>query len=210
MKVRILGCLAGAVALAAVASGCDGDSKEIVITQSPTVAATATAARTATAGATSTARATSTVAPTASSGRAATVTPATASATPTSPAAPAGYSTSCAAGYPWGVTVSGPFVCIDSPASGAQLASSVLLKGYAGGSFENNLVVEIQDGNGVPLGQTSLTYTSPDVGMPGSWQLTLPVPPGQPTGAPGRIVARFNSPRDGAVVASDSIDISFP
>lgn len=201
--IRYLGGLALLVLLAAFISACDEDDPEIIITVSPTPAAPS---GTATPAATSTLVATSTVA--ASSTAAATRTPA---ATSTSaPGAPAGYTTSCAAGYPWGQTAAGPFVCIQSPTGGLTLGSTVELSGYAGGSFENSVVIEVRDENDVPLAQRPLTYSSPEVGTPGSWQVTLPVPPGQPSDSPGRIVAFFGSPRDGGIVALDSIEVRFP
>jgi hypothetical protein len=188
------------VLLAAVATSCDGGEPEIVVTLTPTPASTITV--TATSTVTSTATTTSTATSTAT-------TPATATGTST-PSAPAGYSTSCAAGYPWGQVVTGPFVCIQSPISGITLGSSVQLSGYAGGSFENNVVVALRDENNATLVNQPLTYTAPGVGMPGSWQVTLSVPSGPPSNSPGRIVVYFTSPRDGQVVALDSIEVRFP
>ncbi len=182
---------------AALLIACD-DEQEIVLTPPATPAMSVTASTTPTTAptATSTAIATSTV---------------IASPTPTSTStAPAGYSTSCAAGYPWGQIVTGPFVCIQSPISGVTLGVSVSLSGYAGGSFENNVVIALRDENNATLLQQALTYTSPNPGMPGSWLLTLAVPPGQPSNSPGRIIAYFTSPRDGQVVALDSIEVRFP
>ncbi len=106
--------------------------------------------------------------------------------------------------------MTGPFVCIQVPISGITLGSSVQLSGYAGGSFENNVVIALRDENNATLVQQALTYTSPDAGMPGSWQLTLAAPSGQPSNSPGRIIAYFTSPRDGQVVALDSIEVRYP
>jgi hypothetical protein len=200
--VRYLGSLALLVLLAGIISACDEDDPEIILTVSPTRAATGSA--TPTPAATNTARPSSTA--TATATPRATNTPAATSA----PAAPAGYTTSCAAGYPWGQTLSGPFVCIESPAGVSTLGSTVALSGYAGGSFENSVVIEIRDENDVPIAQQPLTYTAPEIGTPGSWQVTLPMPPGQPSGAAGRIVAFFGSPRDGGILALDSIEVRFP
>lgn len=164
--------------------------------------------------ATATATATSTIVATPSATATPTGTPfatSTPSPTPTSTSgAPAGYSTSCAAGYPWGQTVTGPFVCIQFPNSGITPTGNVQLSGYAGGSFENNVVVALRDQNNATLLQQPLTYTAPDVGKPGTWQTTVPLPPGPPSGSPGRIVVYFTSPRDGQVVALDSIELRFP
>jgi hypothetical protein len=106
--------------------------------------------------------------------------------------------------------VSGPFVCIQSPNSGITLGNTVQVTGYAGGSFENNVVIAIRDENNVTLAQQAVAYLAPGAGMPGTWQFTSPVPPGQPANAPGRIVAYFESPRDGGVVVLDSIEMRFP
>jgi hypothetical protein len=122
--------------------------------------------------------------------------------------APSGYATSCAAGYPWGRQVTRAFVCIEAPNSGSMVTrgQSVVVRGYAGGSFENNVVVELHDANGnVPV-KEPITYTAPDVGMPGFWETRVPMPVGVPLG-PARIVAYFASPRDGGIVALASVEL---
>lgn len=185
------------LAVATLLAACGGDERsESTVTATSTPSATATATGT----------------PVATTSATATPTPtATPSATATSTAtAPAGYTTSCAAGYPWGQVVTGPFVCIQFPNSGITPTSSVALSGYAGGSFENNVVVALRDENNATLLQQSLTYTSPDAGKPGSWQTNVPLPPGQPSNSPGRIIVYFTSPRDGQVIALDSIELRFP
>ena len=106
--------------------------------------------------------------------------------------------------------VTGPFVCIQTPISGVTVGTSLALTGYAGGSFENNIVIALRDENNLTLVSQSLTYTSPDVGKPGTWAVTIAVPPGQPSNSPGRVVAYFASPRDGLVVGFDSIEIRYP
>jgi hypothetical protein len=121
---------------------------------------------------------------------------------------PSGYAASCAAGYPWGRQVTRAFVCIEAPQSGTTVTrgQSVMIRGYAGGSFENNVVVELHDANGnVPV-KEPLTYTAPDVGMPGFWEIRVLVPVGMPLG-PARIVVYFASPRDGGIVALASVEL---
>lgn len=50
------------------------------------------------------------------------------------------------------------------------------------------------------------TYVAPDVGMPGFWQLIFTLPAsGQPSDA--RVIAYFDSPRDGSRVTEASVDI---
>lgn len=139
---------------------------------------------------------------------------ATASATPTTlPTGPAGYATSCAGAIPWGKQVTQPFVCIDFPAKGASVSrgGGIVVRGYAGGSFENNVVVEVRTVTAsgalsAPVVQKPKTYTAPDVGMPGFWTVDLAIPAGQPASA--RVIAHFDSPKDGARVAEASVDIT--
>lgn len=133
---------------------------------------------------------------------------------PAGPTPPAGYATSCASGAPWGVQVKKLFVCIDEPKAGASVAQggTLVVRGYAGGSFENNVVVEVRlvDAAGRlaadTIAFTPLTYVATDMGMPGFWQAIFTLPAGgQPSKA--RVIAHFESPRDGARVAEASVDI---
>lgn len=146
---------------------------------------------------------------------------ATASATPTAfptapagPTPPAGYATSCAATYPWGKQVAKAFVCIEQPTKGANVTrgSTLVVRGYAGGSFENNVVVEVRtvDASGalaaVPLALKPTTSVATDMGMPGFWTVELAIPAGPASNA--RVIAHFESPKDGARVAEASVDIA--
>lgn len=105
------------------------------------------------------------------------------------------------------------FVCIEQPTRGTSVTrgSPLTVRGYAGGSFENNVVVEVWlvNASGVmasgTLVQMPVTYVAPDSGMPGFWQAVFNIPAGQPSNA--RRVAHFESPRDGARVAEASVDI---
>jgi hypothetical protein len=83
---------------------------------------------------------------------------------------------------------------------------TVTVRGYAGGSYENNVVIELLDGNGNVAFQRPLTYTAPDIGMPGAWDLAVSIPATLPPG-PARITAHFGSPRDGGVVALASVEL---
>jgi len=84
------------------------------------------------------------------------------------------------------------------------------VRGVAGGSFENNVVVELRALDDrtptVRVALVALTYSAPDAGMPGMWQTTLTVPSSAAAG-PVRVIAHFNSPRDGSIVAEASVDI---
>ena len=126
---------------------------------------------------------------------------------------PAGYAQSCAKDAPWGKIVTKAFVCLDAPAKDAHVArgGTLTVRGYAGGSFESNVVVEVRPFvAGQPpassLVMRPLTYAAPDMGMPGGWQVDLPIPASAPRG-PARVVAHFESPKDGSTVAQTSIDI---
>lgn len=194
-----------AFALALCAAGCTREV-EIIPTASPSVVATAPRPPSTTA----TARPPATASPKTG--------PATPIAAPFNPdAEPQGYAQSCAAEFPWGRQVTRAFVCIESPyvlqrtVQGAL--SGVLVQGYAGGSFENNVVVDLvelaSDGSVTrTVARQALTYRAPDVGMPGAWSVSLQLPSNgpAPTGRL-RVIAHFESPRDGARVAEDSVDL---
>lgn len=115
--------------------------------------------------------------------------------------------------FPWGKQVTKPFVCIDGPSAGAVVSrgGTLMVRGYAGGSFENNVVVEVRtvDASGAlaaaPLVLKPTTYIAPDIGMPGSWSVELAIPVGAPSNA--RVIAHFESPKDGERVAEASVAI---
>lgn len=105
-------------------------------------------------------------------------------------------------------------MCIEQPVKGASVdrGSMLAVRGYAGGSFENNVVVEVRlvDAAGRlaagTIAHTPLTYVSTDMGMPGFWQAIFTIPATvQPSDA--RVIAHFESPKDGARVAEASVDI---
>ncbi len=148
-----------------------------------------------------------------------TTVPLTATPTPTSPApgtpptansdprvAPTGYTDSCASASPWGQQVRHPFVCIEAPRAGGEVAPLFMVRGYAGGSFENNVVIEWQvEGAGGVLSaptRVPITYAAPDIGMPGGWHLTVNLGGGvQPNGSRIRLLTYFESPEDGRRMA---------
>lgn len=204
---RLLG-LSLSVLAATLLVACDRDEPSATPTATSSPVATSTAPATATASPAATATATATATPTAT---------ATAAPFPTGPAGPtppAGYATSCAASHPWGRQVTTAFVCIEQPVRGASVTrgTALTVRGYAGGSFENNVVVEVRlvNASGVmastPLVMMPQTYVAPDAGMPGYWQVVLNIPAGQPSAA--RVIAHFESPRDGARVAEATVDIN--
>ena len=116
---------------------------------------------------------------------------------------------------PWGKQVAVAFVCIDAPKMGSHESHGfpITLLGYAGGSFESNVIVEARalSASGQPgstvLAKQALTYAAPDVGMPGAWRLALDLPASVQPGSNVRVIAYFESPRDGSRVAQTSVDI---
>ena len=140
----------------------------------------------------------------------------TPSATPTGPVStatsPAGYAQSCAKDIAWGRQVSQAFVCLDAPSAGAKVArgGSVTVRGYVGGSFESNVIIEVRAlvdrEPGATLAKTAMTYSAPDIGMPGGFSRAVTIPAGAAVG-PARATAYFESPRDGSGVAKASADI---
>ena len=194
--------LAVPVVTAALLVACDRGTATPASTPSPTASVIATApvppTATASASATATASPTPTAFPTA----------------PAGPTPPPGYATSCAAAYPWGKQVTKAFVCFEQPSKGASVnrGGTLTVRGYAGGSFENNVVVEVRtvsaSGELAPgtIVKMPTTYIAPDAGMPGFWQLIFTLPAsGQPSNA--RVIAYFESPRDGSRVTEASVDI---
>ena len=171
--------------------------------------ATATPTRTVEATPTSTATPARTPSPTASPTPTATSMPGGPQSATTPPS---GYAQSCAKDVPWGKQVTKPMLCLDGPAVGTKVARGgrVTVQGYAGGSFESNVVVEVSAlVDRAPSGtlvKTALTYGAPDIGMPGAFEVTFTIPASAVPG-PTRVTAHFDSPRDGSIVMSASVDI---
>ncbi len=192
-------------------AACSGGGSTPTATAPATVAPTAPSTATATAPSTRTATPVKTA--TATPSAVATLPPLPSATAPAGPTPPAGYAQSCAADHPWAEQVDKPFVCIDAPAPGAVLPAGTPLevRGFAGGSFESHVLVEVRAVNAdgtvadPALVSEPLTYIATDVGMPGWWSTTIDLP----TGAPPRlrVIASFTSPRDGSVVAQASVDI---
>ncbi len=79
----------------------------------------------------------------------------------------------------------------------------------AGGLFEGSLVIEILDGEGNSLGMAPTLIQSEyaGVGGEGPWSVELALQP-QP-GSEGRVHAFAGSPKDGSIVAEDTVEVSF-
>lgn len=83
-------------------------------------------------------------------------------------------------------------------------------RGFAGGSFENNVVIEflrLDPAGGIveEISREALIYEAPDAGMPGAWSIKLRMPDPEPGTV--RVLAYFESPRDGARVAEAAVDL---
>jgi len=91
--------------------------------------------------------------------------------------------------------------------------TALTIRGYAGGSFENNVVVDLvevaPDGSsGRLIVRQPLTYRAPEIGMPGAWTIELAPSPPLPAPLPRlRVVAHFESPRDGSRAAEATLDL---
>jgi heat shock protein HslJ len=103
-----------------------------------------------------------------------------------------------------------PYIRIDEPTQGALLdiAKPVAVRGSGAGLTEGNVVVEALDWQGNLLAQVPTTLQGQDVGTggEGAWRiaLTIEVEPG----TAGRIRAYSTSPKDGSVVAEDTVEVS--
>lgn len=89
-------------------------------------------------------------------------------------------------------------ILILAPGPGSQITSPVSIAGISNPTFENNLVIEIQDERGNVLGSATTTITA-DLGQRGPFELTLEFsPPASPKA--GRITIADYSARDGHVI----------
>lgn len=100
---------------------------------------------------------------------------------------------------------------IDEPARGATLDTSapVAVSGIGAGLPEGNVVVQARDNAGQVLAQQPTILQGKDVGTggAGTWSVELIV--GAPAGTPGQIVAFSTSPKDGSLVASAVVHVTF-
>jgi len=185
------------LAASMILAACGGDDDE---TATPTETATATA----TASETSTPTETATTTETATSTGSPTEAPSTGEAL----GRQTGGAT-CDALFPDGLevgqTVEDVFVCIDSPAPGAGVGTSVTVSGYQAGSFEQNVVVEVRDASGDALARGATTANAPDIGLiVGAWTIDLEVSGGEPTS----IAAFSESARDGSIDFGGEIEVT--
>jgi LysM repeat protein len=102
-----------------------------------------------------------------------------------------------------------PFITITTPAPGALLPPTFTVSGTGGGLFEGALVVQARNGAGQVLAQQPATLQGADVGAggQGTYSVQLAVNVSQNTA--GTIVAFATSPKDGSVVATASVPVTF-
>jgi hypothetical protein len=82
-----------------------------------------------------------------------------------------------------------------------------VVKGRAGGLFENTFLLELRDAGGQVLASMPVTVPAPEMGMVGDFQVTLRwTPPEGPI--TGTLWAIYHSPKDGSVAASDYLDVT--
>ncbi|MEZ4503732.1 MAG: Gmad2 immunoglobulin-like domain-containing protein [Dehalococcoidia bacterium] len=191
-----------AASMMLVACGGEGDDD----TSTPTESATATATASETSTATGTATATETATESATSTETATAT----EAPPTGEAlGRQNGGATCDALFPDGLEVGQDvedvFVCIDSPAPGASVGTSVTVSGYQAGSFEQNVVVEVRDASGDAIVRDATTANAPDIGLiVGAWTIDLDVSGGEPAS----IAAFSESARDGSIDFGGEIEVT--
>jgi hypothetical protein len=80
-------------------------------------------------------------------------------------------------------------IILFSPAAGAVLqGGTVHVEGFALASFEQHLLVELQDENGEVIGSSPVTVQAPDWGLPGPFRVDLTYRTSRE--GPGRLVVR--------------------
>jgi len=103
--------------------------------------------------------------------------------------------------------VTTPFVKITEPVAGQSLTGQVVARGRAGGLFENTFILELRDSGGNILAMRPVTITAADMGMAGTFEVTLVwTPPAEQT--TGTLWGIYRSPKDGSILAEDHLDVA--
>jgi hypothetical protein len=98
-------------------------------------------------------------------------------------------------------------ITIESPVNGAEVFSSVQIKGsVAIAPFENNLAYRIYDAGGLELSVGALQVSAPDLGAPGTFDLMIPLG-SILSGAVIRLEVQDVSAADGSLFAMDSVEL---
>jgi len=106
---------------------------------------------------------------------------------------------------------SAQYIHIEQPSADAELDTSrpIIVSGMGGALFEGTVVVRVLNAAGNELSLQSTIIQSPEAGIGGEgpWEVELPVTVDAPSS--GKIIASATSPKDGSIVASDEIDVTF-
>ena len=98
-------------------------------------------------------------------------------------------------------------ITIESPADGAEVFSSVPIKGsVAIAPFENNLVYRIYDVSGIELAAGPIAVTAADLGAPGTFDAVIPLG-SVLSGTVIHIEVQDLSAADGSLLAMDSVEL---
>ena len=106
-------------------------------------------------------------------------------------------------------TVSSIEIAQPTQGSTVDISQPVVVSGAGTGLFEGNVVVQAYDGQSNLLAEAATVIDSPDAGTGGSgpWTVTLNLTaPGDPEGL---IFAFSNSPVDGSITASASVEVAY-
>lgn len=96
---------------------------------------------------------------------------------------------------------------IHHPPGGSVVAGGqVRVAGFGLASFEQTLVVEVQDATGSTVGQAPLTVEAPDLGQPGPFEVAVAYQ--VDAAGPGRIAVRDPSPAYGGPVHLNSVEVA--
>jgi hypothetical protein len=102
-----------------------------------------------------------------------------------------------------------PFITISGPVSGAQLPATFSVSGTGGGLFEGSLVVRAQTNAGQVLAEVPVTLQGANVGAGGTGTYSVQLTVHVSANTAGKIAAFATSPKDGSVVASASVPVTF-
>jgi hypothetical protein len=98
-------------------------------------------------------------------------------------------------------------ITIFEPSTAGRVAGGVAnIRGYGWASFEQTLLVEVQDENGRIAGSRPITLESPDLGQPAHFFTQVPYQVSNE--GPGRIIIRDISPAFGGDVHRTSVEIT--
>ena len=100
---------------------------------------------------------------------------------------------------------------IAHPSQGAavDISQPVTVNGGGMGLFEGNVVVQAYDGQSNLLAQATTVIDSPDAGTGGTGPWTVTLNLSAPTDPEGLIFAFSNSPADGSITASSSVEVAY-